>query len=97
MRKTICAALAVFVFILSACAPKTVPEGGSVVRGDASPKPAANYASLAADEDLVFITEAGNKYHTASCEYNSFPPIAVTRAQALEEGYTPCSRCRPDS
>lgn len=91
------AAFAVLIFAISACAPKTVPPGGVVLRGDASTMPFADYAALAANEDLVFITQSGSKYHTESCEYVTYPPVAVTRLQALDEGYTPCSRCNPDS
>jgi len=95
LKKTFFAALAVIIVLISACSPKTIP-GGVVVYGDASPAPSVDYASLAAAEGLVFITETGGKYHTAYCEYISFPPVAITRELALAEGYTPCSHCNPD-
>lgn len=45
-------------------------------------------------EEIVYITNTGSKYHRSWCSYlKSSNPI--TKEQAIEKGYTPCSRCNP--
>ncbi len=82
-----------FVLILSACVPDTVSQGGIVVRGEPAPARSVDYAALAEQEGLVFVTPSGKKYHKPGCSYVIVPPIAITPVQAEQEGYTPCSRC----
>lgn len=43
----------------------------------------------------VYITDTGEKYHRAGCQYlrKSSHPISLSEAKA--EGYTPCSKCDP--
>jgi len=47
------------------------------------------------DEDIVYITATGNKYHGAGCRYLSKSAIPITRQEAIARGYTPCSVCKP--
>lgn len=44
----------------------------------------------------VYITKYGKKYHTADCRYVLGKSISISRLEALEEGYEPCKRCKPD-
>jgi hypothetical protein len=46
-------------------------------------------------ETTVFITKTGEKYHRADCGYLRKSKIATTKADAIDRGYTPCSKCRP--
>ena len=96
MKRCLLVLLSAAVLALSACVSETVSHGGVVVRGSTTPAPTADYAMLAHQEGLVYITLSGEKYHTANCVFVSDPPIALTLDQALAEGYTPCSRCCPD-
>jgi outer membrane biosynthesis protein TonB len=43
----------------------------------------------------VFVTRTGSKYHRAGCQYLSRSQIPISKADALAQGYTPCSRCEP--
>ena len=42
----------------------------------------------------VHVTETGSKYHRKNCTYLS-SNIEITLIEAIEKGYTPCSRCDP--
>ncbi|MFC2142697.1 hypothetical protein ACFLR7_07175, partial [Acidobacteriota bacterium] len=47
------------------------------------------------DAITVYITETGTKYHRGSCHYLSKSKIAISLAEAVKQGYTPCSVCKP--
>ena len=44
---------------------------------------------------IVYVTKNGEKYHTDGCSYLTGSEEEITVRQALEDGYTPCSRCDP--
>lgn len=44
---------------------------------------------------IVYITRTGSKYHRAGCRYLSRSQIAISKSQAISQGYTPCSVCNP--
>ncbi len=44
---------------------------------------------------IVYITKTGEKYHRAGCQYLRKSCIEITRASAIAQGYTACSRCKP--
>jgi len=41
----------------------------------------------------VYITKTGSKYHFNGCQYLRRSKIPTTLDNALNRGYTPCSRC----
>ena len=43
----------------------------------------------------VYITESGTKYHRGSCRYLADSKIAISRAEAIAQGYTACKVCKP--
>lgn len=43
----------------------------------------------------VFITKSGKKYHTENCSSLRSSSIPITLSEAIQKGYTPCSRCNP--
>ncbi|MBO6243172.1 MAG: hypothetical protein J6O41_01200 [Clostridia bacterium] len=43
----------------------------------------------------VYVTNTGKKYHTAGCSYLKNSKIAIDKNQAINQGYSPCSRCNP--
>jgi len=47
-------------------------------------------AALAA---TVYITDTGDKYHQASCQYLSKSRNPISQEQAIAQGYSPCSVC----
>ena len=95
MKRCVCVIMLCCVLFASACVPETVGSRGVVLRGQPAPSPSVDYAALADKEGLVFVTLTGSKYHKPGCTFVSDPPIAITLAQAEQEGYTPCSRCHP--
>ncbi|GAA0120808.1 hypothetical protein UT300018_01230 [Clostridium faecium] len=44
---------------------------------------------------VVYITETGEKYHLGGCRYLSKSKIEISLQDAVNRGYTPCSRCSP--
>lgn len=50
------------------------------------------------DKDrVVYITESGSKYHTATCRWVSDSCIEISYETAISRGYTPCGTCNPSS
>lgn len=47
-----------------------------------------------ASPNLVYITPSGKRYHRQSCSYATNAQ-AVTIAEAIQKGLTPCSKCKP--
>jgi hypothetical protein len=48
------------------------------------------------DGPLVYITQDGDKYHTADCRYSkTAQPVRLTQAKA--DGKTACGVCKPNS
>lgn len=47
-------------------------------------------------DTFVCVTPTGTKYHRFNCSYiqNSFSTMTISDAE--QNGYEPCSRCRPD-
>ena len=43
----------------------------------------------------VHITKTGSKYHSAGCSYLKKSDISINIQDAINRGYTPCSRCNP--
>ena len=52
-------------------------------------------AAQAQNSYTVYITETGEKYHRDGCQYLRQSQIAITKSDAINSGYTPCSRCNP--
>lgn len=77
--------LAVSVLAGAAAASVLVPACGS----DDSP------SSPSGGGGTVYVTESGSKYHKSSCSYLSSSKIAMSCDDAIDAGYTPCSRCKP--
>jgi len=55
--------------------------------------PGLHFAAHETKECTVYITKTGTKYHRGDCTYLRYSRRAVTRSQAIEWGYTACSRC----
>lgn len=43
----------------------------------------------------VYITKSGKKYHTENCSSLRSSSIPINLSEAIQKGYTPCSRCNP--
>lgn len=46
-------------------------------------------------KNYVYVTEAGSKYHEKNCQYVKKNSKALLIGEAKEEGYKPCSVCKP--
>lgn len=53
------------------------------------------FFALAANGDtIVYVTDTGEKYHSYGCGYLK-SSHSITLQEAVDRGYTPCSRCSP--
>ena len=50
-------------------------------------------ASGQTNEETVYITDTGSKYHHLGCQYLRKSQHAISLSDAQARGYTPCSRC----
>ena len=48
---------------------------------------------MAAENDVVYVTNTGDKYHRANCSYLRRSRRQITLGEAKRRGYTPCSKC----
>jgi len=55
----------------------------------------ASVSFPAKQENTVYITKTGHKYHRENCRYLRQSKIQTTKKQALAQGLTACSICRP--
>ena len=63
--------------------------------GTSSAKSGENRGSEPPPDGAVYVTRTGRKYHMKDCQYvrNGGQPISLKAAR--QQGYTPCSRCKP--
>lgn len=52
-------------------------------------------ATAAPTFDTVYKTKTGDKYHTATCRYLKKSKIAIERSEAIKNGLSACSVCKP--
>ncbi|MEO5911052.1 MAG: hypothetical protein ABIP95_09210 [Pelobium sp.] len=43
----------------------------------------------------VYVTKTGKKYHLSDCSYLRQSKIEIDQKDAIKQGYTACSRCKP--
>ena len=48
-----------------------------------------------ASAQTVYITKTGAKYHSAGCSYLKKSSTPIELKDAIDRGYTACSRCNP--
>lgn len=56
---------------------------------------AQSQAQESPTEDTVYITDTGEKYHRAGCQYLRKSCHPISRSKAIAQGYTPCKKCKP--
>lgn len=44
----------------------------------------------------VYVTKTGKKYHLENCSSLSSSKKSIELSEAIDKGYTPCSKCKPD-
>lgn len=59
----------------------------------AAQKTTTSTKSTASKGETVYITESGEKYHRAGCQYLSHSQFSISLSEAKAQGYTACSRC----
>jgi hypothetical protein len=94
MKKTAALLVILASLFLCSCAPDIVRSGGVVVRGE-MPKP-TDIISYYKNEDVVYVTKSGTKYHKDGCPYLKSSKIMISLEQAVMEGRQPCSGCFDD-
>lgn len=91
MKKAAALLVILVSLFLCSCTPDIVQKGGAVVRGK-RPKP-TDIISYYKNEDVVYVTKSGGKYHKDGCPYLKSSKIMISLEQAIAEGKEPCSRC----
>lgn len=59
------------------------------------PHQAISVADKKKNEQTVYITKTGAKFHLGSCRYLRQSKISIKRGDAIAQGYDPCKVCRP--
>ena len=54
-----------------------------------------SYVPITDDDPIVYITETGTKYHRDGCQFLKKSKIPIKKSEAIKQGYTPCSVCKP--
>ena len=62
---------------------------------EAAAAAAAAAAASGGGGDTVYITNTGEKYHRDGCRYLKKSQIAISRSDAIAQGYGACSVCNP--
>lgn len=47
------------------------------------------------NEETVYVTKTGTKYHKSTCRYVAKSKIAMPKTEAQNKGYKACSVCKP--
>lgn len=92
MKKVFVLVLLSIVLMFCSCASGADKYGGGIVLYGDMPSP-TNLSSYYANEDIVFVTKSGGKYHKENCPYLKSSKIMMSLEQAVMEGKEPCSRC----
>lgn len=69
--------------------PRTAPASAPLVSDQAAPRVQPPSAIA------VYVTEHGEKYHRAECQFLKKSRIPIDLNDARAKGYTPCSICKP--
>lgn len=54
-----------------------------------------NITSATQEDEIVYVTKSGSKYHTETCSSLRKSKIPIKLKDACARGYSPCSRCDP--
>jgi hypothetical protein len=93
MKKTLVLMLISVFLLFSGCVDEKAVTGGVLLRGASPTEPPFSQIRLPENEDIVYITPTGEKYHTADCPTLSDTATPITLEQALLEEREACSRC----
>jgi hypothetical protein len=85
--------LLVVISILIVMAPVTVPT--SVNLNAKAAVKSVFQGRYTPNEETVYVTKTGNKYHRGSCRYIKKSKIAMTKTEAQKKGYKACTACKP--
>lgn len=75
----------------------SAPEEPRETETAAPAEAAATIQGEQESQGTVYVTKSGTKYHREGCSYLSGGRTALGLADAKNQGYTPCSRCKPPS
>jgi hypothetical protein len=54
-------------------------------------------SSSQTEAQTVYITKSGQKYHASTCRHIRSSGYSISLSKAQEQGYTPCSVCKPSN
>lgn len=67
------------------------PSGSKTTQSNSSNSSQSGQAS----QEKVYITNTGKKYHRAGCSSLKKSSHEISKQEAIDEGYEPCSKCNP--
>lgn len=91
----------VLFFLLLGCTPATTDQEDSTTDPGTSATELgttttdAGTTTYSNGSTKVYITKTGEKYHVGSCSYLRLSKISITLSEAVRQGYTACSVCKP--
>ena len=83
----------VFALSIAGCSDEDVPTA-STMSDEEIAQNTRNSTPVAASP-TVYITNTGTKYHKSGCRYLSQSKIAISKKDAIAQGYGACSVCKP--
>lgn len=79
----------------AAAAAEQEAAAAAAAEQEAAAAAAAAAAASGGGGDTVYITNTGEKYHRDGCRYLKKSQIAISRSDAIAQGYGACSVCNP--
>jgi hypothetical protein len=80
----------------AAAQAKAIADQEAAARAAAEAQTKAELESAQSQNNYtVYITKTGEKYHRDGCQYLRQSKISISKSDAVNAGYTPCSRCNP--
>lgn len=92
MKKLLILLLLVSTLFVASCASSSITAAGGVVIRGCLTKP-TDIASYYKNENIVYVTKSGAKYHKDGCRFLKSSKIMISLEQAREEGLEPCAEC----
>ncbi|MCK4436974.1 hypothetical protein KAU86_03405 [bacterium] len=74
---------------------ETQPATQPAVQQIPGQKKASGTAQVEKKEETVYVTNTGKKYHRGNCRHLLKSKILISKKEAIADGYTPCSVCKP--
>jgi hypothetical protein len=78
-------------FLLIALAALSISVSAPAAPFQSKPK----HKKVQVKDYIVYVTRTGAKYHLDGCQYLRRSQYEMSKREAVNQGYTACSRCNP--